>query len=301
MILRQIRDIYVSRLENLYAALEAMSIFNMVCEDLLHLSKSDIMIRGEEPLSYLKEEILLKSLETLMDGKPVQHITGVAHFYGHVFKVNSHTLIPRQETEELVQWILDDHKGKSVKRILDIGTGSGCIGISLGYAFKKRSDEEVYAERSRSTKAMSPSKSIQVTLLDLSKDALQIANANAKAIAPEVAISSKEQDILQSKTLDTYDIIVSNPPYVRELEKSQLHTNVIDYEPETALFVKNEDPLVFYRKILELASAQERPLVYFEINQYLPKQMEQLATGLGFKNEIRRDLNGNSRIMKCWK
>jgi release factor glutamine methyltransferase len=286
MILRQIRDIYVSRLENLYAEQEAMSIFKIVCEDLLHMSKSDIMIRGEEPLSYLNEEILLKSLETLMDGKPVQHITGVAHFYGHVFKVNSHTLIPRQETEELVQWILDDHKGKSVESILDIGTGSGCIGISLGYAFAK---------------ANSPSKSPQVTLLDLSKEALQIAEANAKAIAPEVAISFKEQDILQTKSLDTYDIIVSNPPYVRELEKSQLHTNVIDHEPETALYVKDEDPLVFYRKILELAYAQERPLVYFEINQYLPKQMEQLATGLGFKNEIRADLNGNSRMMKCWK
>jgi release factor glutamine methyltransferase len=210
-------------------------------------------------------------------------------------------LIPRQETEELVQWILNDHKGKSVERILDIGTGSGCIGISLGHAFKKRSDEEFYDEHSRSTKANSPSKSIQVTLLDLSKEALHIAEANAKVIATEVAITFKEEDILQIRTLDTYDIIVSNPPYVRELEKSQLHTNVIDYEPETALFVKNEDPLVFYKKILELASAQERPLVYFEINQYLSKQMEQLASGLGFKNEIRRDLNGNLRMMKCWK
>lgn len=301
MILRQIRDIYVSRLENLYPEMEAISIFKIVCEDLLHMSKSDIMIRGEEPLSHLNEEILLKSLSALMDGKPVQHITGMAHFYGHMFKVNSDTLIPRQETEGLVQWVLDDHKGKPVKSILDIGTGSGCIGISLGCAFKKRSDEEVHAERSRSTKAETSRVPIEITLLDFSQEALHIAETNAEIIAPEISISFKEQDILLTKSLDAYDIIVSNPPYVRELEKSQLHTNVIDHEPETALFVKDEDPLVFYRKILELAAAQEEPLVYFEINQYLPKQMEQLAVELDFKNEIRLDLNGNSRMMKCWK
>ena len=286
MILRQMRDVYVNRLEHLYPETECISIFKILCEDLLHLSKSDIMIRGEEPLSHLNEEILLKSLETLLDGKPVQHITGKAHFYGHVFKVNQHTLIPRQETEELVQWILDDHKGKSVQRFVDIGTGSGCIGISLGYAFEK---------------AKTSSTSLQVTLLDVSKEALQVAEINAKANAPEVAIECVEQDILQKTSLEDYDIIVSNPPYIRELEKSQLHTNVIDHEPGTALFVTDENPLVFYRKILELAAEQPKPLVYFEINQYLPDQMTHLAEELKYQSEIRTDLNGNARMMKCWK
>ncbi|BAO55872.1 N5-glutamine methyltransferase family protein [Nonlabens marinus] len=286
MILRQMRDVYVNRLEHLYPETESISIFKILCEDLLHLSKSDIMIRGEEPLSHLNEEILLKSLETLLDGKPVQQITGLAHFYGHVFKVNRHTLIPRQETEELVQWILDDHKGKTVQNVFDIGTGSGCIGISLGDAFAK---------------ANTSSNSLQITLLDVSKEALQVAGANAKAIAPVVAINCIEKDILQEDSLGDYDIIVSNPPYVRELEKSQLHINVIDHEPGTALFVTDENPLVFYIKILELATSQARPLVYFEINQYLPEQMKNLAAQLGYKSEIRNDLNGNARMMKCWK
>lgn len=286
MILRQIRDIYVSRLEHLYPDAEAISIFKVICEDLLQLSKSDIMIRGEEPLTHLKEEILLKSLETLVEGKPVQHLTGIAHFYGHVFKVNPQVLVPRQETQELVRWILDDNMEKPVQHILDIGTGSGCIGISLGYAFAK---------------ANSSSKALQVSLIDVSKEALQVAATNAEAIAPEVPIKCIEQDILTAKSLDDCDIIVSNPPYVRQIEKSQLHKNVIDHEPATALFVKDEDPLIFYRKILELASDHKKPMVYFEINQYLPNEMAKLATDLGYQHEIRRDLNGNHRMMKCWK
>ncbi|KQC33228.1 protoporphyrinogen oxidase [Nonlabens sp. YIK11] len=286
MTLRQLRDIYVSRLADLYPENEIVSIFKIVCEDLLHMSKSDIMIRGEEPLTHLKEEILLRSLETLLAGTPVQHITGIGHFYGHEFKVNEHTLIPRQETEELVQWILDDHKGKQINSILDIGTGSGCIGVSLGNAFAK---------------ANSLKPSSKITLLDLSKNTLQVAASNAEAISPEVNFEFKHQDILVTEKLEPFDIIVSNPPYVRELEKPELHKNVLDFDPEMALFVENDDPLVFYRKILELAKDHNNPLVYFEINQYLPEEMKQLAIQLGYEHELRKDLNGNWRMMKCWK
>ena len=286
MTLRQLRDIYVNRLETLYPEQEAISIFKIICEDLLQMDKSDIMIRGEEPLLHLREKLLLRSLETLITGKPVQQITGIAHFYGHEFKVNEHTLIPRQETEELVQWILDDHKNTTVNSILDIGTGSGCIGISLGHAFAK---------------ANSSKSKLQVTLMDISTDALQLAQSNAECIAHEVSFKAKEQDILKAKELETYDVIVSNPPYVRELEKTELHTNVLDHEPASALFVSDTDPLVFYRKILELTAGHVKPVVYFEINQYLPEKMKSLATDLGFKSEIRKDLNGNHRMMKCWK
>ncbi|PRP66104.1 peptide chain release factor N(5)-glutamine methyltransferase [Nonlabens agnitus] len=286
MTLRQLRDIYVSRLVDLYPENEIVSIFKIVCEDLLYMSKSDIMIRGEEPLSHLKEEILLRSLETLLAGTPVQHITGIGHFYDHEFKVNEHTLIPRQETEELVQWILDDHKGKQINSILDIGTGSGCIGVSLGNAFAK---------------ANSLKSSTKIILLDLSKNALQVAASNAEAISPEVNFELIHQDILATEKLEPFDIIVSNPPYVRELEKPELHKNVLDFDPEMALFVENEDPLVFYRKILELAKDHNNPLVYFEINQYLSKEMKQLAIQLDYKHELRKDLNGNWRMMKCWK
>lgn len=286
MTLRQLRDIYVSRLTTLYPEQEALSIFKIICEDLLQMSKSDIMIRGEEPLSHLKEEILLRSLEHLLTGKPVQQITGLAHFFGHEFKVNEHTLIPRQETEELVQWIIDDHKNKKVNSILDIGTGSGCIGLSLGTAFAK-------AQISKGV--------VEITLLDVSKNALQVAHVNSKSIASKVSVEYKEVDILKKERLDSYDIIVSNPPYVRDLEKPQLHTNVINHEPPSALFVTDSDPLVFYRKILQLASAHKNPLVYFEINQYLPEQMKQLAIDLNYRHELRKDLNDNWRMMKCWK
>ncbi|WP_194852083.1 peptide chain release factor N(5)-glutamine methyltransferase [Nonlabens antarcticus] len=286
MILRQIRDIYVNRLQNLYVDQESISIFKIICEDLLHMTKSEIMISGEENLSHLKEGILLKSLESLTEGKPLQHITGIAHFYGHQFKVSPDTLIPRQETEELVQWILDDHKNKSVNNLLDIGTGTGCIGISLGCALNNSNPS---------------SSSIKITLIDISEEALQIAAVNAEQIATGIPIVCMEQDILATESLEEYDIIVSNPPYVRELEKSQLHTNVIDHEPHGALFVQDNDPLVFYRKIMELASAQEKPLIYFEINQYIPEQLKTLASELGYQSEQRKDLNGNWRMMKCWK
>jgi release factor glutamine methyltransferase len=287
MVLRQIREIYVSRLAALYPEGESISIFKIICEDLLQMSKSDIMIRGEEPLSHLKEEILIRSLEALLTGKPVQYITGVAHFYGHQFKVSEDTLIPRQETEELVQWIVDDHTASSMNKIIDIGTGSGCIGVSLGYAFAK-------AETKKSS-------SLTVTLLDMSKNALRVAAINAEAIAREVAFEFQQQDILSIDKLDHYDIIVSNPPYVRVSEKSQLHTNVLDHEPPDALFVADKDPLLFYRKILELAAENHKPLVYFEINQYLSSEMSSLANSLSFQSELRKDLNGNYRMMKCWK
>ncbi|SCY13672.1 release factor glutamine methyltransferase [Nonlabens sp. Hel1_33_55] len=286
MTLRQIRNIYVSRLVDLYPENEIVSIFGLICEDLLQMSKSDIMIRGEEPLTHLKEEIFLRSLETLLNGTPVQHITGIGHFYGHEFKVNKHTLIPRQETEELIQWILNDHKDSAVNSILDIGAGSGCIGISLGHAFAK---------------ANSLKSSHNVKLFDVSTDALQVARSNAEAIAPDVNFSFENRNILETTSIAEYDIVASNPPYVRDLEKKELHKNVLDFEPETALFVTDEDPLVFNRKILELVESHENPLVYFEINQYLPEEMKKLAADMKFKQELRKDLNGNWRMMKCWR
>ncbi len=286
MTLRQLRDIYVSRLLSLYPQEETISIFKVVCEDLLQMSKSQIMVRDDEPLTHLKEEILLRSLEALIAGTPVQHITGIGHFYGHQFEVNEQTLIPRQETEELVHWIIEDYKNKHPKSLLDIGTGSGCIGISLADAFAK---------------ANSSTPPLQIVLMDVSIGPLQVAQRNASKIASQANFEFLKQDILSTTALGDYDIIVSNPPYVRDLEKVELHTNVLDHEPGTALFVSNGDPLIFYRKILQLASGKKQPVIYFEINQYLHKEMEQLAQECNYKFELRKDLNGNHRMMKCWK
>lgn len=275
----QYRQIYLKQLTSLYQENEINSIFQIVCEDLFNWSRSQYLMNSRADLDHLQQEILHKALQELKTGKPVQYITGKAHFYGNDFKVTPATLIPRQETEELVALIIKDHKGKRDLKILDIGTGTGCIAISLAQQFKDS----------------------QVTMLDVSNDPLEIAQENASQIG--VTITSILADVLtlSSDQMSDLDIIVSNPPYVRDLEKVELHSNVLNHEPHTALFVDDNDPLIFYRKILELAKTALKPdgVLYFEINQYLPEETKSLAERFGFKAELFRDLNGNWRMMRC--
>jgi release factor glutamine methyltransferase len=280
MTLNQFKLLYQDQLSPLYPENEIYSILQIVCEDLLNRSRADFLINDREELSHLQEEILHKSLRELRTSKPVQYVTRTAHFYGHEFAVNEHALIPRQETEELVHMIIENHKKVAFLNIIDIGTGTGCIGLSIKEAMP----------------------SCSMTLLDVSPEALELAQSNA--IHLKSPVKTLLEDVLAlDKLPETYDVIVSNPPYVRNLEKKEIHRNVLEHEPYLALFVDDTNALIFYRKILELAQKALKAdgTLYFEINQYLPKQMEQLATGLGFKNEIRADLNGNSRMMKCWK
>ncbi len=278
MTLNQFKLLYQERLALLYPENEIHSILQIVCENLLNWSRSDFLMNDQEEMSLLQEEILQNSLRELSTSKPVQYITGKAHFYGHEFTVNEHTLIPRQETEELVDMIIKDHKKESYLNIIDIGTGTGCIGLSL--------------------KAAKPS--CIVTLMDVSKEALATAQSNADHL--KTPVKTILQDILGLDTLpEKYGIIVSNPPYVRDLEKVEIHKNVLNNEPHLALFVDDNNALVFYRKIMELSKNALQPngILYFEINQYLPEEMKALATELGFKSEVFKDLNGNYRMMKC--
>lgn len=265
-------------LRTLYNEEEVRSIFRILCEDLLHFSSTDFLLMAKDELNNMQVQILEKSLTALTTGKPVQHITGLAHFHGMQFQVDEYVLIPRQETEELVQLIIDNHQDNPPNSILDIGTGSGCVSISLGSAFAKA----------------------ELTATDISSNALQVATVNADLLLPDQRINFKNQDILQIEEIDFFDVVVSNPPYVREMEKVELHQNVLEHDPATALFVKNDDPLVFYRHILKLCKRHSATTVYFEINQYLKIEMEKLATALGFKCEIYRDLNNNWRMMRCW-
>jgi release factor glutamine methyltransferase len=280
MTLNQIKELYQEQLATLYSKDEIYSILKILCEDLLNWSSSDFLINDRESLNNLQEELLQKSLRELLTSKPVQYITGKAHFYGHEFIVNEHTLIPRQETEELVHMIIENHKNDENIKIIDIGTGTGCIGLSLKNALSN----------------------CDVTLLDISVNALEIAQYNANHL--NVSVKTVLQDILSLDELEQqYDIIVCNPPYVREQEKEEIHNNVLQFEPHLALFVPDHDALIFYRKVLELAKKALKPkgTVYFEINQYLPQEMTALAAIMGFTSQLFKDLNGNYRILKCQK
>jgi release factor glutamine methyltransferase len=191
--------------------------------------------------------------------------------------VNKNVLIPRPETEELVEWIISDLKDKHPKHILDIGTGSGCIPIALK---KHLNQHQVYA-------------------LEVSKDAIALARENAKTNHTQVHFI--EQNILTTDKLpENIDIIVSNPPYVRQTEKAQIRKNVLDHEPHLALFVEDDNPFLFYQKIVELAKHHTKPTsIYFEISQYMRKEFENLMQYLGINSvEIRKDFRGNDRMAR---
>ncbi|HBS53588.1 MAG TPA: peptide chain release factor N(5)-glutamine methyltransferase, partial [Flavobacterium sp.] len=235
-------------------------------------------------LAFSESELKIWSsiLEQLKKEIPIQYILGVTHFYGLEFEVNSAVLIPRPETEELVDWIIQNSKSKAQNsrlKILDIGTGSGCIAVALA---KNLLNAQVFA-------------------LDVSEQALATAKTNSEK--NQVQLAFIHQSILETLDLgQQFDIIVSNPPYVRELEKQEIKKNVLDNEPHLALFVEDNDALIFYRKIAQLAQKNLNPQgqLYFEINQYLGQEMLDLLQGMGFKNcELRKDIYRNDRMIQC--
>ncbi|MDR0229086.1 MAG: peptide chain release factor N(5)-glutamine methyltransferase [Flavobacteriaceae bacterium] len=263
----------------IYDADEADQLFLIALDELEGKRRVDLLM---SPLMQTKKtEEWEQVLNALSEQKPIQYIFGHAHFYGLTFEVNEHTLIPRPETEELVEWILNSVNASRPVSILDIGTGSGCIGITLA-------NELPLAK---------------VTLVDVSPDALATAQRNAKSIGVEVEgilTNILEVEKLKSK----YDIIVSNPPYVRQLEKVEIRKNVLDYEPHLALFVEDQDPLIFYRKIAQLAhdNLSSGGTLFYEINQYLGAETLDLFESLSFGQvELRKDMRGNDRMIKAVK
>lgn len=281
MNLKKYRTYFLEKLAPLYDSMEAESFFAITLEELKGWKRSDLAMNPNAELSAEEIEkwnVVLAALETQ---KPIQYIFKKAHFYGLEFKVNENTLIPRPETEELVDWIIRENKVKGVIGILDIGTGSGCIAISLA---KNLSDASVSA-------------------IDVSSGALDIAKSNAEN--NDVAINFIEKDILATDALpEKYDVIVSNPPYVRNLEKDEIKENVLQYEPHLALFVADNDPLLFYREIAILAAGALTPngTLYFEINQYLGAETVQMLESLGYKNVVlKKDIFGNDRMVKAAK
>ena len=237
-----------------------------------------------EPDMRLSESEMLTfhfAVKDLLKNKPIQYIIGETEFCDLKFKVNENVLIPRPETSELVMNIVNSQQStvNSQLSILDIGTGSGCIAISLA---KNIPDSKVYA-------------------LDISEKALEVAKENA--INNDADITFIHDDILSlnNKIETKFDIIVSNPPYVRELEKADMRDNVLNWEPHNALFVSDNDPLIFYRNILEFAKTHlnENGEIWFEINEYLGKEMTDLCKEYGFSDiQIFKDFRGKERIVK---
>ncbi len=266
---------FFEQLSGIYPDEEVGSFFNLLAESWLGLSRIDLALRPDETISEEKVLQFESAMERLKKYEPIQHIIGKTEFYGFQFQVDKNVLIPRPETEELVAWILEE--AGQAPNILDIGTGSGCIAISLAKKLPKA----------------------KVTALDISLKALEIAKANAKINKVEIAF--KQADILKIPGFEQqFDIIVSNPPYVRALEKRQMHPNVLKFEPDTALYVEDENPLIFYKKITNLAenSLKSDGKLYFEINQYLGPETQKLVESHQFKTELKKDIFGNFRMLK---
>ena len=282
MQIQQFKTTFFNKLKEQYPVTEIQSFFNLLVEYKLNLSRIEVALRPDFEISKTDLEFLQKALIHLKKQIPIQYIIGETEFYGLPFKVNKNVLIPRPETEELVTFILENSKlqtPNSKLTILDIGTGSGCIPISLA---KNLPNATIYA-------------------LDISSEALKTAKINAEL--NNVSIQFIETDILNISELPLkFDIIISNPPYVRELEKEQMQNNVLEHEPHLALFVKDNNPLLFYDKIADFAKNHltKNGKLYFEINQYLGKETVDLLKSKEFKNIVlKKDMFGVDRMIKA--
>ena len=284
MILKEFKLFFNEALSAIYPKTEIDSFFFILMEEKLKLQRIDTVLKSDFLITE-KNLIDLKNIvKRLQKEEPIQYIIGNTEFYGLPFLVDKNTLIPRTETEELVAWVLDEIKVFTNNKItelsiLDIGTGTGCIPISLAKNLT----------------------SLNISAIDISPEALLIAKQNA--ILNKVTIEFIELDILNAESLpQEYDVIISNPPYVRELEKVEIKNNVLENEPHLALFVADENPLIFYNKIADLAKQQlsENGMLFFEINQYLGKETINMLVKKGFKNiQLKKDLFGNDRMIKC--
>ena len=300
MILKEFRNIFTKKLSLVFPETEIDSFFFLLIKEKFDLQRINIALQSDFEIPPKDLPFLESITKRLQNQEPIQYILGKTEFYGLPFYVDKNTLIPRPETEELVDWIIDDEREKRAKsqkpttnqlKILDIGTGTGCIAISLA---KNLSNAKVFA-------------------IDISENALNIARQNAEL--NKVDITLFQTDILNTNSLDDvvstffdekietikFDIIISNPPYVRELEKVEINNNVLENEPHLALFVDDKNPLVFYTKITELAknSLKEEGSLYFEINQYLGKEMAKMLKQKEFNSiQLRKDLFGNDRMIK---
>ena len=268
-----------SELQGLYPDTEIKSFSNLIIEKVSGFSRTEIIVNKNTLFSVEQRHVIENFIEKLKEYVPIQYILGETEFFGLPFHVNESVLIPRPETEELVDWIRNENDRNANPGILDIGTGSGCIAISLKHEFTNAT----------------------VDAFDISEKALETAQSNATLNKLEVTFS--KVDILNApETYQKWDIIVSNPPYVTEQEKSTILPNVLEHEPHLALFVSDNGPLLFYRCIAVFAQQHLKPKgkLYFEINRQFGKATVDLLTAMGFGNvELRKDISGNDRMVRA--
>lgn len=286
MNLKDFRTLFNNELTDLYPKTEIDAFFFRLIEDKLGFQLMDVFTKQDAIISSDDLSAMNSVLERLKKQEPIQYILGKTNFYGLSFVANKNVLIPRPETEELVSWILNEIEKRVAKEqntnplnLLDIGTGSGCIAISLKNNLENSA----------------------VFGLDISEEALKVATENATK--NKVEVNFIKADILNTEKLhQKFDIIISNPPYVRELEKKEIKPNVLNNEPHLALFVPDNKPLVFYEKIADFAKKNltKNGVLFFEINQYLGKETSTMLQEKEFKNVIlKKDLFGNNRMIKA--
>lgn len=263
MILKQAIEQLKSGLAGVAEPQEVQAMIRVICEDVFNYDPVDVALRQESELPEFAPQRIAEIIARLRRHEPLQYIVGHALFHGHRFKVTPAVLIPRPETEQLVDMIIDENQGSDL-RVLDMGTGSGCIAVSLARALK-------FA---------------QVDALDVSRDALQVARENAAAL--KVKVRFFESDMLSPQPAARYDIIVSNPPYICWSERDAMERNVKDYEPGQALFVPDNDPLLFYKAIAPYAadSLERGGRLYLEINQRFGSEVKHLLEENGL-DEVR--------------
>tara|TARA_B100000780_G_scaffold72072_1_gene48266 strand:+ start:25123 stop:25953 length:831 start_codon:yes stop_codon:yes gene_type:complete len=259
----------------IYESREIKSIAYIVIEELFGFNKSQTIINANYLINLNQENKILEILKKLNQNIPIQYILGKTSFYNSTFFVNNHTLIPRPETEELVKWILDF----SFNNVLDVGTGTGCIPITLAL----NSDAKISA-------------------LDISSEALLVAEKNCNHY--NINLNLICSNIFHYKTEEKFDLIISNPPYVLNSEKTFMHKNVIDNEPHLALFVDDNNPLIYYKYIIEFSSNSllANGLLFFEINERFAFEIISILKDYNFVNiELKKDINGKDRMIKASK
>lgn len=266
-------------LSGLYSEPESTAIAKAILTDVFHLSTIDLYAGKDIIFSKNDYERLADILNRLKRHEPLQYIIGEVNFFGLSLHVAPGILIPRPETSELIEWILNDHQQQSNLHVLDIGTGSGCIAIALAKHLPK----------------------CHVEAWDISPKSIEITNENSKK--NNVLIRALQRDILQDQDFDIkVDILVSNPPYIAEEEREDMDRNVLEWEPSTALFVPDNNPLIFYKRIAEIGNRilNENGCLYFEINQRYGEETFLLLQNMGYQEiELRKDISGNDRMIKA--